>query len=93
MEPLVTYLPQAVYGLGMLLAGFGGSKLHSRRNGNGWNGQNERRVVEPTVTLRECDLRHEGIEKELREGNRRMGGIEVQMQGLNDTIIKHYEKT
>lgn len=35
MEPLATYLPQAAYGLGMLLAGFGGSKLHSRRNGNG----------------------------------------------------------
>lgn len=35
MEPLTTYLPQAAYGLGMLLAGFGGSKWHSHRNDNG----------------------------------------------------------
>lgn len=95
MEQFPPYLPQALYGLGILLAGYGGSRWQNRRNGNGngkWNGQSERRT-EPTITLRECDLRHTGIERELKEGNRRMGDMERQVLRLNNTIIKHYEKT
>lgn len=88
MEQLTAYLPEALYGLGMLLAGFGGSRWYGRRNGNG-SGQNERRI-EPTVTLRECNLRHVGIEKELKEGNRRMSGIEEQVRELNNHIIQHF---
>lgn len=90
MKELIAQLfPYALVGFGALV-GVGGSKWHVRRNGK-WNGQNERRI-EPTVTLRECTLRHEGIEKELKEGNRRMSGIETQMQRLNDTIIQHFAR-
>lgn len=99
-ELIAELIPYALAGF-YTMVGVGGTVGYYRRNGNGkWNGQSERRSEppvtiqnEPTVTLRECDLRHKGMERELKEGNRRMTGVETQMQKLNDTIIKHYEKT
>lgn len=92
MKQLIAELvPYALVGFGAFV-GVGGSKWHGRRNGNGkWNGRDERRI-EPTVTLRECDLRHEGIEKELKEGNRRMSGVEDQVRELNNHIIEHFAR-
>lgn len=90
MKQLIAELaPYALVGFGALV-GVGGSAWHGRRNGK-WNGRDERRI-EPIVTQRECNLRHEGIEKELKEGNRRMSGVEDQVRELNSHIIKHFAR-
>lgn len=88
-ELIAQLIPYILVGAGAL-AGIGGTVKYYRGNNNGkWNGQAERRI-EPTITLRECDLRHKGIEKELKEGNRRMSGVEKQVRELNNHIIQHF---
>lgn len=92
MKELVKELAPYVLPVLSGLLGWGSTVKYYRVNGNGkWNGQSERRS-EPLVTQSNCKLRHIGIEKELKGFSRRMGEMTIQMQGLNNTIIKHYEK-
>lgn len=83
MEQLTSYLPQALYGLGMLLAGFGGSQWHARKNNNNnYNGKERRQYV----SQHECELTREGLSSQLAEGNRRMGSMEKTLISLNDNV-------
>lgn len=85
MEPLPSYVPQALYSLGILLAGYGGHR-YGRRNGNGWDGKKERRT-EPSVTQRECELIHQGLNTRLDEGNQKMERLGTTLQEVNNNLM------
>lgn len=91
MENLPPYLPQALYGLGVLLAGFGGRWV-GQRNGNGkWNGNDRRDYVtknEIMPQLKNIDTRLGEVREDFQAVFGEMSGFRKDVSNLGQIVAR-----